>query len=142
MDCNLIHCIQRSHFGLLCTILASQTQSLALAQPSPLYSPAKLRQLIYYLLHHNTIIFSFLPLTGAYPHVPGIALPSLTSVVYFGTFLGLVWWWVFLRSLSLLFFSTLCVMMAIFSAGHLLSLYLYQLPLAQQIVPPQDIYAR
>jgi hypothetical protein len=62
--------------------------------------------------------------------------------VYFGTFLGLVWWWVFLRSLSLLFFSTLCVMMAIFSAGHLLCLYLYQLPLAQQIIPPQDIYAR
>nr|XP_046188657.1 piezo-type mechanosensitive ion channel component 2-like [Oncorhynchus gorbuscha] len=72
----------------------------------------------------------------------GIALPSLTSAVYFGTFLGLVWWWVFLRSLSLLFFSTLCVMMAIFSAGHLLCLYLYQLPLAQQIIPPQDIYAR
>ncbi|CAB1329419.1 unnamed protein product [Coregonus sp. 'balchen'] len=71
----------------------------------------------------------------------GIAMPSLTSAVYFGTFLGLVWWWVLLRSLSLLFFSTLCVMMAIFSAGHLLSLYLYQLPLAQQIVPPQDIYA-
>nr|XP_046223599.1 piezo-type mechanosensitive ion channel component 2-like [Oncorhynchus gorbuscha] len=72
----------------------------------------------------------------------GIALPSLTSVVYFGTFLGLVWWWVFLHSLSLLLFGTLCVMMAIFSAGHLLSLYLYQLPLAQQILPPQDIYAR
>ncbi|XP_064862117.1 piezo-type mechanosensitive ion channel component 2-like [Oncorhynchus nerka] len=72
----------------------------------------------------------------------GIALPSLTSLVYFGTFLGLVWWWVFLHSLSLLLFGTLCVMMAIFSAGHLLSLYLYQLPLAQQIVPPQDIYAR
>uniref|UniRef100_A0A8C7UGW1 Piezo-type mechanosensitive ion channel component n=1 Tax=Oncorhynchus mykiss TaxID=8022 RepID=A0A8C7UGW1_ONCMY len=142
VDCNLIHCIQRSHFGLLCTILASQPQSLALAQPSPLYSPAKLRQLIYYLLPYTTIIFSFLPLTGAYPHVPGIALPSLTSVVYFGTFLGLVWWWVFLHSLSLLLFGTLCVMMAIFSAGHLLSLYLYQLPLAQQIVPPQDIYAR
>uniref|UniRef100_A0A8C8DBF9 Piezo-type mechanosensitive ion channel component n=1 Tax=Oncorhynchus tshawytscha TaxID=74940 RepID=A0A8C8DBF9_ONCTS len=142
VDCNLIHCIQRSHFGLLCTILASQTQSLTLAQPSPLYSPAKLRQLIYYLLPHTTIIFSFLPLTGAYPHVPGIALPSLTSVVYFGAFLGLVWWWVFLHSLSLLLFGTLCVMMAIFSAGHLLSLYLYQLPLAQQIIPPQDIYAR
>ncbi|XP_055788849.1 piezo-type mechanosensitive ion channel component 2-like [Salvelinus fontinalis] len=72
----------------------------------------------------------------------GIALPSLTSVVYFGTFLGLVWWWVFLHSVSLLLFGTLCVMMAIFSAGHLLSLYLYQLPLAQQIIPPQDIYAR
>ncbi|XP_019907103.2 piezo-type mechanosensitive ion channel component 2-like [Esox lucius] len=72
----------------------------------------------------------------------GIALPSLTSAVYFGTFLGLVAWWVYLRSLRLLLFSTLCVMMAIFSASHLLVLYLYQLPLAQKIVPPQDIYAR
>ncbi|KAJ8015813.1 hypothetical protein DPEC_G00000250 [Dallia pectoralis] len=72
----------------------------------------------------------------------GIALPSLTSAVYFGTFLGLVSWWVYLRSLSLLLFSTLCVTMAIFSAGHLLVLYLYQLPLTQNIIPPEDIYAR
>ncbi|XP_024915441.1 piezo-type mechanosensitive ion channel component 2 [Cynoglossus semilaevis] len=72
----------------------------------------------------------------------GIILPSLTSGVYFGIFLGLVWWWVFGRSLSLLLFSSLCVMMAIFSAGHLMALYLYQLPLSQQIVPPDDVYAR
>ncbi|XP_028841723.1 piezo-type mechanosensitive ion channel component 2 [Denticeps clupeoides] len=72
----------------------------------------------------------------------GITLPSLTSAVYFGTFLGLVWWWVCGRSLSLLLFSSLCVMMAIFSAGHVLSLYLYQLPLLQMLVPPDDIYAR
>ncbi|TNN60308.1 Piezo-type mechanosensitive ion channel component 2 [Liparis tanakae] len=72
----------------------------------------------------------------------GITLPSLTSGVYFGVFLCLVWWWVFNRSISLLLFSSLCVMMAIFSGGHLLALYLYQLPLAQQIVPPEDIYAR
>ncbi|XP_078144364.1 piezo-type mechanosensitive ion channel component 2 [Centroberyx gerrardi] len=72
----------------------------------------------------------------------GITLPSLTSGVYFGVFLGLVWWWVFGRSISMLLFSTLCVMMAIFSSGHLLALYLYQLPLSQQIVPPQDVYAR
>ncbi|KAM6977730.1 piezo-type mechanosensitive ion channel component 2 [Aplochiton taeniatus] len=72
----------------------------------------------------------------------GIILPSLTSGVYFGIFLSLVWWWVFCRSISLLLFSTLCVMMAIFSAGHLMTLYLYQLPLPQQLVPPQDIYAR
>ncbi|XP_042264304.1 piezo-type mechanosensitive ion channel component 2-like, partial [Thunnus maccoyii] len=65
----------------------------------------------------------------------GITLPSLTSAVYFGVFLGLVWWWVFSRSISLLFFSSLCVMMAIFSGGHLLALYLYQLPLSQQLVP-------
>lgn len=73
---------------------------------------------------------------------PGITLPSLTSAVYFGVFLGLVWWWVFGRSVSLLLFSTLSVMMAIFSGGHLLALYLYQLPLSQQLVPPEDVYAR
>lgn len=72
----------------------------------------------------------------------GITLPSLTSSVYFGAFLGLVWWWVFSRSIGLLLFSCLCVMMAIFSGGHLLALYLYQLPLTQQLVPPDDIYAR
>lgn len=72
----------------------------------------------------------------------GITLPSLTSAVYFGVFLGLVWWWVFSRSISMLIFSSLCVMMAIFSGGHLLTLYLYQLPLSQQLVPPEDVYAR
>nr|XP_049608911.1 piezo-type mechanosensitive ion channel component 2 isoform X1 [Syngnathus scovelli] len=72
----------------------------------------------------------------------GITLPSLTSGVYFGMFLGLVWWWVIGRSISLLLFSSLCVMMTIFSGGHLLALYVYQLPLSQQLVPPEDIYAR
>ncbi|XP_068453642.1 piezo-type mechanosensitive ion channel component 2 [Clinocottus analis] len=72
----------------------------------------------------------------------GITLPSLTSSVYFGVFLSLVWWWVFSRSISMLLFSSLCVMMAIFSGGHLLALYLYQLPLSQQLVPPEDVYAR
>ncbi|KAK1898996.1 Piezo-type mechanosensitive ion channel component 2, partial [Dissostichus eleginoides] len=62
--------------------------------------------------------------------------------VYFGVFLGLVWWWVFSRSISMLLFSSLCVMLAIFSGGHLLALYLYQLPLSQQLVPPEDVYAR
>ncbi|KAM9342468.1 piezo-type mechanosensitive ion channel component 2 [Pholidichthys leucotaenia] len=72
----------------------------------------------------------------------GITLPSLTSGVYFGVFLGLVWWWVFSRSIRMLIFSSLCVMMAIFSGGHLVALYLYQLPLSQELVPPDDIYAR
>ncbi|XP_074537420.1 piezo-type mechanosensitive ion channel component 2 [Halichoeres trimaculatus] len=72
----------------------------------------------------------------------GITLPSLTSGVYFGVFLWLVWWWVFSRSIGILFFSSLCVMMAIFSGGHLLALYLYQLPLSQQLVPPEDVFAR
>lgn len=72
----------------------------------------------------------------------GIILPSLTSGVYFTAFLGLVWWWVFGRSVGMLVFSALCVMLTIFSGGHLLVLYLYQLPLSQQLVPPEDAYAR
>eukprot|EP00066_Takifugu_rubripes_P026302 XP_011615568.1 PREDICTED: piezo-type mechanosensitive ion channel component 2-like [Takifugu rubripes] len=72
----------------------------------------------------------------------GIILPSLTSGVYFAVFLGLVWWWVFSRSIGMLIFSSLCVMLTIFSGGHLLVLYLYQLPLFQQLVPPEDVYAR
>ncbi|XP_066558966.1 piezo-type mechanosensitive ion channel component 2 [Amia ocellicauda] len=72
----------------------------------------------------------------------GIMLPSLTSAVYFSVFLWLVWCWACHRPISLVLFSSLCVMVAIFSAGHLLGLYLYQLPYFQELVPPQDIYAR
>ncbi|XP_072538712.1 piezo-type mechanosensitive ion channel component 2 [Salminus brasiliensis] len=72
----------------------------------------------------------------------GIALPSLTSALYFGAFLSLVWCWVLGYSIDLLLFSTLCMMITIFSGGHIVVLYLYQLPLFQQLVPPQDIYAR
>ncbi|XP_060788684.1 piezo-type mechanosensitive ion channel component 2 [Neoarius graeffei] len=72
----------------------------------------------------------------------GIARPSLTSALYFGSFLCLVWCWILDYSLDLLHFSTLCIMMSIFSGGHILVLYLYQLPLFQQLIPPEDIYAR
>ncbi|XP_029467744.1 piezo-type mechanosensitive ion channel component 2-like [Rhinatrema bivittatum] len=72
----------------------------------------------------------------------GITLPSLTSSIYFFTFLGLCSWWACRRSVSLLVFSSLCVMTSIFSAGHLAGIYLYQLPYFQDLVPPDDIYAR
>ncbi|XP_036438753.1 piezo-type mechanosensitive ion channel component 2 isoform X2 [Colossoma macropomum] len=71
----------------------------------------------------------------------GIMLPSLTSTVYFFTFLGLCTWWSFCRSFDPLLFSCLCVLMAIFSAGHLLMLYLYQFQFFQEAVPPGDTYA-
>ncbi|XP_053350077.1 piezo-type mechanosensitive ion channel component 2 isoform X2 [Clarias gariepinus] len=71
----------------------------------------------------------------------GIMLPSLTSSVYFFTFLGLCTWWSFCRSFDSLLFSCLCVLMAIFSAGHLIILYLYQLQFFQEVVPPGDRYA-
>ncbi|CAM5095655.1 unnamed protein product [Natator depressus] len=72
----------------------------------------------------------------------GIILPSVTSAVYFFTFLGLCSWWACHRPITMVTFSSLCVMMAIFSAGHLAALYLYQLPYFQDLVPPDDIYAR
>uniref|UniRef100_A0A8C9WR46 Piezo-type mechanosensitive ion channel component n=1 Tax=Scleropages formosus TaxID=113540 RepID=A0A8C9WR46_SCLFO len=72
----------------------------------------------------------------------GIALPSLTSAVYFGTFLVLVWLWICCRPVGLLAFCSLCVMMAIFSAGHIVALYLYQLPFFQDVISPQNLYAR
>lgn len=69
-------------------------------------------------------------------------LPSLTSTVYFFTFLGLCTWWSFCRTFDPLLFSCLCVLMAIFSAGHLIMLYLYQFQFFQEAVPPGNSYAR
>ncbi|XP_065775240.1 piezo-type mechanosensitive ion channel component 2-like [Muntiacus reevesi] len=72
----------------------------------------------------------------------GMISPSMTSAVYFGAFLGLGSWWACGQALSTVAFSALCVFMAIFTAGHLGGLYLYQLPFFQNCVPPDDIYAR
>ncbi|XP_026056683.1 piezo-type mechanosensitive ion channel component 2-like isoform X1 [Carassius auratus] len=71
----------------------------------------------------------------------GMMLPSLTSTVYFFTFLGLCTWWSFCRRFDPLLFSCLCVLMAIFSAGHLIMLYLYQFQFLQEAVPPGNTYA-
>ncbi|XP_016375025.1 piezo-type mechanosensitive ion channel component 2-like [Sinocyclocheilus rhinocerous] len=71
----------------------------------------------------------------------GMMLPSLTSTVYFFTFLGLCTWWSFCRTFDPLLFSCLCVLMAIFSAGHLIMLYLYQFQFFQEAVPPGNTYA-
>ncbi|XP_043944909.1 piezo-type mechanosensitive ion channel component 2-like [Protopterus annectens] len=72
----------------------------------------------------------------------GITIPSLTSGVYFFTFLGICSWWACYRMFSTIVFSSLCVMMAIFSAGHLIGIYLYQLHYFQILLPHEDIYAR
>uniref|UniRef100_A0A8C9RRS0 Piezo-type mechanosensitive ion channel component 2a, tandem duplicate 2 n=1 Tax=Scleropages formosus TaxID=113540 RepID=A0A8C9RRS0_SCLFO len=70
----------------------------------------------------------------------GITLPSLTSAVYFLLFLGLCTWWSLCRTFEPLVFSCLCVLMAIFSAGHLAVLYLYQLQTFQELISPTDKY--
>uniref|UniRef100_A0A6Q2X8K0 Piezo-type mechanosensitive ion channel component n=1 Tax=Esox lucius TaxID=8010 RepID=A0A6Q2X8K0_ESOLU len=70
----------------------------------------------------------------------GIMLPSLTSAVYFFVFLFLCTWWSFCRTFDTLIFSCMCVLMAIFSAGHLVVLYLYQFQFFQEVIPPEDHY--
>ncbi|XP_052333345.1 piezo-type mechanosensitive ion channel component 2-like, partial [Oncorhynchus keta] len=72
--------------------------------------------------------------------VTGITLPSLTSAVYFFVFLFLCTWWSFCRTFDTLIFSCMCVLMAIFSAGHLVVLYLYQFQFFQESIPPEDSY--
>ncbi|MEJ1279307.1 piezo-type mechanosensitive ion channel component 2 [Cricetulus griseus] len=69
-------------------------------------------------------------------------LPSLTSAVYFFVFLGLCTWWSWCRTFDPLLFGCLCVLLAIFTAGHLIGLYLYQFQFFQEAVPPNDYYAR
>ncbi|XP_047446292.1 piezo-type mechanosensitive ion channel component 2 isoform X2 [Mugil cephalus] len=70
----------------------------------------------------------------------GIILPSLTSFVYFSIFLFLCTWWSLCKTFNTLLFSCMCVLMAIFSAGHLIVLYLYQFQFFQESIPPGDSY--
>ncbi|XP_051552940.1 piezo-type mechanosensitive ion channel component 2-like [Myxocyprinus asiaticus] len=70
----------------------------------------------------------------------GMMLPSLTSAVYFFVFLGLCTWWSFCKTFDMLLFSCLCVLMAIFSAGHLIILYSNQFQFLQEAIRPNDSY--
>ncbi|XP_016053163.1 PREDICTED: piezo-type mechanosensitive ion channel component 1 [Miniopterus natalensis] len=72
----------------------------------------------------------------------GIAHPSAFSSIYFLFFLGICTWWACHFPISPLGFSTLCVMVGCFGAGHLICLYCYQMPFAQDILPPAGIWAR
>uniref|UniRef100_W5K166 Piezo type mechanosensitive ion channel component 2 n=1 Tax=Astyanax mexicanus TaxID=7994 RepID=W5K166_ASTMX len=74
--------------------------------------------------------------------VTGMMLPSLTSAVYFFVFLALCTWWSFCHTFDTLLFSCLCVLMAIFSAGHLFLLYLFQFQFFQDSISVNDTYAR
>ncbi|XP_071460531.1 piezo-type mechanosensitive ion channel component 1 isoform X3 [Marmota flaviventris] len=72
----------------------------------------------------------------------GIAHPSAFSSVYLLVFLAICTWWACHLPLSPLGFSTLCVMVSCFGAGHLICLYCYQTPLVQAVLPPASIWAR
>ncbi|CAL8279118.1 unnamed protein product [Lota lota] len=83
----------------------------------------------------KVVVTILLGLTGA-------MLPSLTSAVYFFVFLFLCTWWSFCRTIDTLLFSCMCVLMAIFSAGHLVVLYLYQFQFFQEAIHPTDNFIR
>ncbi|CAL9689609.1 unnamed protein product [Knipowitschia caucasica] len=72
----------------------------------------------------------------------GMMLPSLTSAVYFLVFLFLCTWWSLCRTFDALLFSCMCVLMAIFSAGHIVVLYLYQFQFFQEAIPAGDNYIK
>ncbi|XP_066569839.1 piezo-type mechanosensitive ion channel component 1 [Amia ocellicauda] len=72
----------------------------------------------------------------------GITLPSAFSAIYFLLFIGVCTWWACHFPISPLGFNTVCVMVAFFTSGHLVCLYLYQSPFAQDIFPPASLWAR
>ncbi|XP_029781951.1 piezo-type mechanosensitive ion channel component 1 [Suricata suricatta] len=72
----------------------------------------------------------------------GIAHPSAFSSFYFLVFLAICTWWACHFPISPLGFSTLCVMVGCFGAGHLVCIYCYQTPFAQAMLPPAGIWAR
>ncbi|KAJ8249401.1 hypothetical protein GJAV_G00234400 [Gymnothorax javanicus] len=72
----------------------------------------------------------------------GITVPSACSGVYYVLFIGVCTWWACHFPISHLGFSAFCVLVAIFSAGHLVCLYVYQTAYAQQIFPPAGLWAR
>ncbi|XP_072135580.1 piezo-type mechanosensitive ion channel component 2-like [Mobula birostris] len=72
----------------------------------------------------------------------GIVHPSVLSAVYFFTFLGLGSWWACARFYGLFFFRHLCLLMLFFSGGHLVLIYIYQLPLFQGLLPPNNFWMR
>ncbi|KAA0716169.1 Piezo-type mechanosensitive ion channel component 2 [Triplophysa tibetana] len=115
--------------------------------PAALSSPPLLQKISVFLSTLRLLMSSLMNTAGkvlvtVLLGLSGVILPSMTSALYFAVFVCLVWCWVLAFSVPLLYFSSLCVMMTIFSGGHVLILYLYQLPLIQHTVPPQDVFAR
>uniref|UniRef100_A0A672KGU6 Piezo type mechanosensitive ion channel component 1 (Er blood group) n=1 Tax=Sinocyclocheilus grahami TaxID=75366 RepID=A0A672KGU6_SINGR len=72
----------------------------------------------------------------------GITLPSAFSAFYFLLFIGVCTWWACHFPISHLGFNALCVMVAFFTGGHLVCLYLYQSSFAQDMFSPAGLWAR
>ncbi|XP_069724466.1 piezo-type mechanosensitive ion channel component 1 [Phaenicophaeus curvirostris] len=72
----------------------------------------------------------------------GITLPSASSSIYYLLFVGLCTWWACHLPTSRLAFDTLCVLVGVYAAAHILCLYAYQTPFVQGVFPPPTIWAR
>uniref|UniRef100_A0A8C1L9I4 Piezo-type mechanosensitive ion channel component 1 n=1 Tax=Cyprinus carpio TaxID=7962 RepID=A0A8C1L9I4_CYPCA len=72
----------------------------------------------------------------------GITLPSAFSAFYYLLFIGVCTWWACHFPISHLGFNALCVMVAFFTGGHLVCLYLYQSSFAQDMFSPAGLWAR
>ncbi|XP_056356457.1 piezo-type mechanosensitive ion channel component 1 isoform X1 [Oenanthe melanoleuca] len=72
----------------------------------------------------------------------GVMLPSASSCVYFLLFIGLCVWWSCHLPGGHHAFNVLCLLVGIYSACHLLCLYVYQTPFVQGLFPPPTVWAR
>ncbi|XP_059849053.1 piezo-type mechanosensitive ion channel component 1 isoform X2 [Hypanus sabinus] len=74
--------------------------------------------------------------------VAGITVPSAFSGVYYLFFIGICTWWACHGPMSHVGFNTICVMVAVYTAGHIICLYIYQSAFIQEIFPPDGLWSR
>uniref|UniRef100_UPI00358E235D piezo-type mechanosensitive ion channel component 2-like n=1 Tax=Myxine glutinosa TaxID=7769 RepID=UPI00358E235D len=74
--------------------------------------------------------------------VAGVYVPSLISTLYFATYLVLGGWWACAQNFHRPALRFLNITFAIYSASHLLCLYLYQMWFFQSVLPPDHVAAR
>ncbi|XP_038662366.1 piezo-type mechanosensitive ion channel component 1 isoform X4 [Scyliorhinus canicula] len=72
----------------------------------------------------------------------GITVPSAFSGVYYLLFIGISTWWACHFPMSHVGFNTICVMVAFYTAGHVICLYIYQTAFIQEIFPPNGLWSR
>ncbi|XP_027473901.2 piezo-type mechanosensitive ion channel component 1 isoform X5 [Zalophus californianus] len=113
-------------------------------QGTPVLAPTRRLQLAtrFQITAHWLLVAAGRTLAIVLLALAGIAHPSAFSSVYFLIFLATCTWWACHFPISPLGFSTLCVMVGCFGAGHLICIYCYQTPFAQAMLPPSGIWAR
>uniref|UniRef100_UPI00398E3A9B piezo-type mechanosensitive ion channel component 1 isoform X2 n=1 Tax=Pristiophorus japonicus TaxID=55135 RepID=UPI00398E3A9B len=72
----------------------------------------------------------------------GITVPSAFSGVYYLLFIGISTWWACHFPMSHIGFNTICVMVAFYTAGHVICLYIYQTAYFQELFPPDGLWSR